>query len=1179
MSASARTAVTMKSILVVLLVWLGAAGCGAFSSEEPTGKTQQQACTGVKLSTAPTGPVSPGAVVTLTATSATCASGETAEYRFAYKRDGTADPYSLVQDWSSASSASWSTAGLPSGKYLLVAYARAAGSSASFDSMAYAQFLLDDVCTAASTMISPAGPQPPGTTLTLAGASACNGGATPEYRFLYKRSDQASYTALGPYSTANAVPWDTTALTPGTYNLIVYVRASGNASTFEAVGYANYLLGAVCSSVSLAATPPSPSAVGTLVGLNASATCASGASPEFRFFYRPVTTTVLTEIQAYSSSPTTSWTTSALTEGAYVLVVYVRAQGNTSVAEATASLGYSLGTELRVSAGMSHTCLVANGGTKCFGRNVLGGPTGQHSFDRGLEPSDMGNNLPAVSLAGTVTAVARGAYHTCALLSDDTVRCWGANDSGALGLGDKLHRTAGNGALSALPAVPLGSGKLATAIAAGSGFTCALLNDNSVKCWGANGFGQLGLGDTNDRGDAPGEMGDALPAVNLGTGRTAKAIAAGVGHVCAILDDDSLKCWGYNTFGGLGVGDNQHRGDAAGEMGDSLPPVSLGAGRFAVSVSAGAYQTCAVLDTNQVKCWGYNAWGQLGLGDTLTRGTVPSQMGDALPTVQLGTGRTVKNLVVGGHDACAILDNDTLMCWGYNAEGQLGLGDTAHRGDQTGEMGDNLPAVSLGTGRYAVRQTASYINRCAQLDDGALKCWGANWSGMLGIGPSDNRGDHPGEMGDALPSFQLSGAKQVVSLGSGFGYHHACGILSNGDLKCWGANSFGQLGIDRSSNVGDESSDMGTGLQYADLGSVSVVSVQGGDSHTCALISDGRVKCWGANRYGTLGQGDTRRRDGRASLMGNNLPFVNLGTGRTAVQLSVGSNHACAVLDNGAIKCWGHNGRGQLGLGDTSDRGDDPNEMGDSLPAVALGAGLTAVAVSAGYWHTCALLTDASVKCWGYNWFGQLGIGSNQDTGDASGELGDALPRVPLGTGRSALAVYAGLYNSCAILDNGSVKCWGANGFGQLGQGDTTVRGNLPNQMGDALPAISLGTGRTASALSMGQQHTCALLDNRTLKCWGNNAFGKLGYGDTNHRGDNPGEMGDALSVVSLGSGKSVVDVASGWYHSCAVLNDSTLKCWGRGTGGELGLGGSHTLGDQPGEMGNALPVVNLGPL
>ncbi len=164
--------------------------------------------------------------------------------------------------------------------------------------------------------------------------------------------------------------------------------------------------------------------------------------------------------------------------------------------------------------------------------------------------------------------------------------------------------------------------------------------------------------------------------------------------------------------------------------------------------------------------------------------------------------------------------------------------------------------------------------------------------------------------------------------------------------------------------------------------------------------------------------------------------------------------------------------------------------MGDSLPAAALGTGRTAVAVAASFRRTCALLDNGSVKCWGANDSRQLGLGDTADRGDAPAEMGDNLPAVALGAGRTAVAL--GLPNtnsgssSCALLDAGTVKCWGGNIHGQLGLGDTTLRGSSPAHMGDNLPAVDLGAGRTATAVDLQRSHDrLRAVDSGRAKCWG----------------------------------------------------------------------------------------------
>jgi alpha-tubulin suppressor-like RCC1 family protein len=550
-------------------------------------------------------------------------------------------------------------------------------------------------------------------------------------------------------------------------------------------------------------------------------------------------------------------------------------------------------------------------------------------------------------------------------------------------------------------------------------------------------------------------------------------------------------------------------------------------------------------------------------------------MGDHLPAIDLGRCRTVQSLTIGGGFICAVLDDATLKCWGNNDYGTLGLGDRERRGDGPGEMGDLLPTVNLGAKQRVRRAVATYLNACAELDNGRVKCWGSSATGMLGIGPSDMRGDQASDMGDHLPSFDL-GRNAILEFSRGFAYHFGCALLCNGEVKCWGANSFGQLGSGHSSNAGDEPGDMGAGLASVSLGSRrSVQAIAPGNYHSCALLDSGDVKCWGSNLVGTLGQGDTMRRDGRPSTMGNNLPKVDLGAGRTAKVLAVGADHSCAILDDGRLKCWGDNSRGELGLGDSNHRGDGPGEMGDQLGVVDLGTGRSAKALSLGNRHTCALLDDDTIKCWGFNLYGQLGIGVFDDRGDDPDEMGDNLPAVSLGE-KKPVAVYAGVANTCARFGDGTLKCWGDNTHGELGLGDTLWRGSIAAGMGSALPTIDLGAGRTVIKAGVGAQHICALLDDQTVKCWGYGIYGALGYGDATDRGSQPGQMGDALPALDFGHNQPALDLVVSWSSNCVELA-SGLKCWGNNRFGQLGLGDTLDRGERVGQMGEHLRLVDVG--
>ena len=280
----------------------------------------------------------------------------------------------------------------------------------------------------------------------------------------------------------------------------------------------------------------------------------------------------------------------------------------------------------------------------------------------------------------------------------------------------------------------------------------------------------------------------------------------------------------------------------------------------------------------------------------------------------------------------------------------------------------------------------------------------------------------------------------------------------------------------------------------------------------------------------------------------------------------------------GQLKCWGSNGFGELGQGDTNNRGDDMNEMGAALLPISLGTGRTAIDVSCNYGLTCAVLDDHSVKCWGYAADGQLGQENFTQHGNVAGTMGDSLLAIRLGTGRTVTSIATGLSYACALLDNGKVKCWGSNG-GQLGQETTANRGGNTGDMGDGLPLTNLGTNYVAVALSGSSATMCALLNDASLKCWGANAAGALGQGDTNPRGGVVGTMGDMLQALRLGTGRTVKSITVGGYaisHGCARLDNGAMKCWGSNLSGELGQGDGNNRGDDMGEMADALLPILL---
>ncbi len=399
------------------------------------------------------------------------------------------------------------------------------------------------------------------------------------------------------------------------------------------------------------------------------------------------------------------------------------------------------------------------------------------------------------------------------------------------------------------------------------------------------------------------------------------------------------------------------------------------------------------------------------------------------------------------------------------------------------------------------------------------------------------------------------------------GIQHTCAILADHTLRCWGKGLAGRLGYGSDASILSAAAappvNLGAG-RYA-------LAVAAGDFHTCAILDDHTVKCWGFGANGRLGYGSTANVNLPAAA-----PPVNLG--RAAVAITAGTSHSCAILDDGSVRCWGNGSDGRLGYGNTQSVGDD--EVPAAVGPVNLG-GRTARAIAAGDFHTCAILDDGSMRCWGFGASGQLGNGGTANIGDnepaAAGVV--ALPR-------AARAVAGGAGHTCAILDDGSVSCWGFGANGRLGYGSQS---NLSSPGG----AVALGAGRTAIAIGAGDAHSCAVLDSGDMRCWGFGGGGRLGYATSATVGDTPGSLPGAAGPVNLGPGRTARGITlggaptpttpaapdEGTGYTCALIDDGTLRCWGYGVDGRLGYG------DQAQVAGTGFPTpgakgpVPLGPL
>eukprot|EP01083_Nonionella_stella_P272833 925381_1 len=426
--------------------------------------------------------------------------------------------------------------------------------------------------------------------------------------------------------------------------------------------------------------------------------------------------------------------------------------------------------------------------------------------------------------------------------------------------------------------------------------------------------------------------------------------------------------------------------------------------------------------------------------------------------------------------------------------------------------------------------------------------------------------------------FASNFALEIIASASG---HHTCALFTPNALKCFGYNAYGALGYGDTNNRGDEPNEMGENLTIIDLGTdFRVVQVATGGRHTCALSEAGTVKCWGFGHRGQLGHENTTNRGSSANQMGDDLFVVDLGTNFKATQITLGLYYSCALSDSNEVKCFGENTLGQLGQGDVIFRGDVPGEMGDNLLPIELGTNFTPVEIVAGDGSTCGLSQFGTVKCWGWNSAGMLGYGDSINRGDMSNQMGDALQEIDLGTNFNVTQISVGMSHTCALSDANVVKCFGDNSYGQLGYEDLDHRGDNPNEMGDNLPAVDLGTNLKVVHLITRRHRTCVLLDSMKMKCFGRNRWGELGLGNINVGGSiggQPNQMGDNLLYVDLGTDFNIAQIVAGELYTCALSSSNALKCFGENQYGQLGQGDAFDRGGESNQMGDALQEIDIG--
>ena len=916
---------------------------------------------------------------------------------------------------------------------------------------------------------------------------------------------------------------------------------------------------------------------------------------------------------------------------------------------------------VKVSAGPHSTCaLTDTGKVRCWGSGgaILGFVPPRHTFPPFFTPEegiDFGTNLRVVDIVSQLLS-------SCALFEHGRVKCWGRGGLGILGYGRDYINVGGIGlSLSDLPYLQLGGKVISLAASKQSAAYCAVLEGGSVRCWGkGETLGLIpNLGNQNIGDD---EHPDAFATLPLSG--PAEQVAMSDNHACALLSSGEIQCWGFNRSGELGLG---HDRTIAHDENFNPAEITVPLDRKAIKIVAGQGFTCALLDNSTVRCWGTNHAGQLGIGRQLGTAIGDDELPTSVPAISFSD--AVIDIEAGFHHTCALLISGSLKCWGSNFSGQLGLGHSNTIGDdeafesfQDSDVGGfsriyprlaflpQLPfdsqsiefnaqnsisrikvksyAWDFGDGTTVTERNPTHSfsspgvynvgltitdtsdndistdqlvwvrsslghapdmpgrqfftveqNRISKLDllpawdnegdpitysletmpalqgtlanclggTGSLACHYTppqDFTGTIKFSYRANDGHRDSLETTEVEIHVVNEANTIIDMAMGFS--HNCALFDNKQIKCWGTNEHGQLGLGTSGRNSIHQGPL-SNLPFVNVGG-NVEQVVVGGQHTCAVLEGGTLKCWGSSALGIL--------TSFSGIVSNPSTIPPLGLPFPVKQVSLGRNRTCVVGVQGQLTCWGSGlSEGVLGLGTQGivNLGDSPLETPEKFPLVDVGGKVAKVEVGSS--NICALLENGNVRCWGSNFNGSLGLGPSYQSNPIIGDNETPGSVPPISLGKKAIDVVVGTSSSCALLEDQTVRCWG-RGLGY------DVR--HPPQIGDdehpsSIPPLDFG-GLKAVRLSFSGSHICVILEDESVRCTGSNVYGA--FGDpvlVSNRGALASNIRTFHPILHL---EGITDLFTGANHTCALFKDGDARCWGRNDFGQLALGHTDTIGD-----------------
>ncbi|QDZ17710.1 chromosome condensation regulation protein [Chloropicon primus] len=619
-----------------------------------------------------------------------------------------------------------------------------------------------------------------------------------------------------------------------------------------------------------------------------------------------------------------------------------------------------------------------------------------------------------------------------------------------------------------------------------------------LLAWGKNNAGQLGLGHTKDVFKP-----EFVPTFYP---KKVKAFAAGGsaagegGFSLILTEGDKLYAFGCNEYGQLGVGDNEKRRSMT-----QVNVASSSSGERVVRVAAGDAFGVALTESGRVYSWGNNLAGQLGLGDVRDRN---------VPTLVTGNGlesQNITDIAAGSRFVVALSERGAIWTWGSNDFGQLGQGTIPGGGSFSSEPREIKGGALQGVKFSAVALGSNHTLALSR--SGEIYAWGENDFGQLGLGDRDNR-NKPFAV---LHRFTRSRIQSIAA-----GAKHSMALSEKGEIFTFGSNDCDQLGysLGRNSN--------GNFMTVPSLvDSVKGVRIHAGARVSMTTVRTGKVFVWGCNDLGQLGLGDQKPRPAPSLLpVSRQAPLLDF---------AISSSHTLAVNKDLDLLAWGRNANAELGLAYKSDYELSPKLVTSSTATITqLCTGGHAFEEQG---HTICKTGSGYVFSWGWNAFGQLGLGGiSKLVSQPSRLFGLEKPKV-------VRHFACGQYNTAAIVERNRMGpyTWGPNYSGQLGHSFF--------DLGPITAPKRMEMFKTTKfvQISSGYNHMLGLTEKGVLYVWGSNVHGQLGTGDTKDRAK--------PTQVVFSTPSAVKAIATGAFSSFAVTEDNTTFTWGYNEGLELGLG------------------------